>query len=134
MKMHLGMLRRETDKGEAKMRTEQNSQYRRALLQVLETCDCRPRPTAALAPQPDWNDKAAECHERYITDRNEEMRWGACEAARRALERLGRRTFGYCIDCRERIPAKRLAAMPWAERCLKCQLRRESLRELPRAA
>jgi DnaK suppressor protein len=38
-----------------------------------------------------------------------------------ALERLANGTFGKCIDCGKEIPAARLAAVPWTERCLEDQ-------------
>lgn len=38
-----------------------------------------------------------------------------------ALGRMKRHEFGVCIDCEEPITAKRLRAVPWAARCVKCQ-------------
>jgi len=32
-------------------------------------------------------------------------------------------TFGICLDCEEEINPKRLAAVPWAARCVACQER-----------
>jgi DnaK suppressor protein len=43
-----------------------------------------------------------------------------------ALGRLHSGRFGLCQDCGEPIDAERLAAQPWAARCLACQARRES--------
>ena len=37
------------------------------------------------------------------------------------LVRLGDRVYGLCIDCDDEIHAKRLAAIPWASRCIHCQ-------------
>lgn len=37
---------------------------------------------------------------------------------RDALQRLDHGTFGTCIDCGKEIPAARLAAIPWTERCI----------------
>jgi len=36
-------------------------------------------------------------------------------------ERLQGQGAEFCIDCDEKIPAKRRAAAPWAERCISCQ-------------
>lgn len=38
-----------------------------------------------------------------------------------ALGRISKSSFGICIDCDEPIAAKRLAALPWASRCVRCQ-------------
>jgi DnaK suppressor protein len=38
-----------------------------------------------------------------------------------ALRRAREGTFGICIDCESAIGPKRLAAVPWASRCIRCQ-------------
>ena len=38
-----------------------------------------------------------------------------------ALRRIDDGEFGICLDCEEPISPKRLAAVPWASYCLKCQ-------------
>jgi RNA polymerase-binding transcription factor len=38
-----------------------------------------------------------------------------------ALELIATGEYGFCIECGERISSKRLAALPWAALCLKCQ-------------
>jgi len=43
--------------------------------------------------------------------------------ARAALRRIDAGVFGTCRDCEEDINAKRLAALPWAIRCIACQER-----------
>ena len=43
-----------------------------------------------------------------------------------ALLRIARGTWGYCMDCGEEIEAERLAALPSASRCLRCQQRAEN--------
>jgi DnaK suppressor protein len=40
---------------------------------------------------------------------------------RDALSRISEGTFGSCVECEESINPKRLAAIPWASRCLACQ-------------
>jgi DnaK suppressor protein len=37
------------------------------------------------------------------------------------LERIRDGTFGSCIECESPISPKRLVALPWALRCIKCQ-------------
>jgi len=38
-----------------------------------------------------------------------------------ALRQLRDGSFGTCIECAEAISPKRLAAVPWAPRCIQCQ-------------
>lgn len=38
-----------------------------------------------------------------------------------ALDRVDEDEYGICIECSEAISAKRLAAIPWASRCIACQ-------------
>lgn len=45
----------------------------------------------------------------------------------RALQRVYEGTFAQCVTCGEEISHKRLIAMPWTERCLRCQDERERL-------
>src|SRR6266849_5812767 len=39
----------------------------------------------------------------------------------RALERIEDGTYGKCVNCGQPIPEKRLEAIPWAERDVKCE-------------
>ena len=41
--------------------------------------------------------------------------------ARAALRRIEERSFGTCLECDEDIHPKRLAAIPWAVLCIRCQ-------------
>jgi DnaK suppressor protein len=47
-----------------------------------------------------------------------------------ALERLGKGTYGSCIDCGAAIAAERLAHSPEAARCIACQELEERKSEL----
>ncbi len=38
-----------------------------------------------------------------------------------ALRRIKDGSYGLCLQCEEAISPKRLAAVPWAERCIQCQ-------------
>lgn len=38
-----------------------------------------------------------------------------------ALERLDSGEYGQCTHCEEKIPAKRLQAVPWTRYCINCQ-------------
>src|SRR5216683_6363783 len=39
----------------------------------------------------------------------------------RALRRIEQGTYGKCVDCGQPIPEKRLEAIPWASRDVKCE-------------
>ena len=43
-----------------------------------------------------------------------------------ALKRIDNGEFGICLDCEDPISPKRLAAMPWAAYCLRCQEMRDA--------
>ena len=45
---------------------------------------------------------------------------------RKALERIGAGIYGICVDCEEEINPRRLAAVPWAARCIVCQERSDT--------
>jgi DnaK suppressor protein len=61
---------------------------------------------------------------------------------RAALRRIQEDTFGTCLECDEDIHPKRLAAVPWATFCIRCQEAADRnleemnapSRDLPRAA
>jgi DnaK suppressor protein len=38
-----------------------------------------------------------------------------------ALERIDKHTYGLCAECDSQISEKRLAALPWAKCCIRCQ-------------
>jgi DnaK suppressor protein len=40
---------------------------------------------------------------------------------RAALQRIGDGTYGICQECDEPISLTRLAALPWAALCIRCQ-------------
>lgn len=54
------------------------------------------------------------------TRRLNAIRLAAIEAA---LKRIDRGDYGRCVDCGQDIPDRRLAAIPWAARCIACEER-----------
>ena len=56
------------------------------------------------------------------------------QAGRIALARLDSGEYGTCADCGDAIPAARLAAQPFAVRCIACQERRERATGLHRTS
>jgi DnaK suppressor protein len=49
----------------------------------------------------------------------------ALRAVEAAQARLAAGAYGRCVDCGQPIPAARLEARPTAERCIRCEERRE---------
>jgi len=43
------------------------------------------------------------------------------QSLRAALRRVEDGSYGACVQCEEEINPKRLAAVPWANRCIQCQ-------------
>jgi len=64
-------------------------------------------------------------HHTGNTDEIEATLTAAARAALRdltnALQRLADGTYGWCIDCAERLPIERLEVVPQVARCLSCQ-------------
>lgn len=49
----------------------------------------------------------------------------------RALQRIDRGEFGICVVCDEAISPRRLEAVPWAARCVRCQHVEDERRHQP---
>ena len=56
------------------------------------------------------------------------------EKIENALARLDERTYGYCFECGEEIAAQRLASLPFALRCTRCEEGREAAARAERLA
>ena len=67
-----------------------------------------------LAGEREFAVRALEHQSRSLTDING------------ALERIDSGEFGICLECEEPISPKRLAAVPWAAYCLRCQEMRDA--------
>jgi RNA polymerase-binding transcription factor DksA len=98
-----------------------NNSYRQTLSQIVQDCRCQTPTVEEPLPLADWEEQATELHDRYVTHIDEDIRWETCAAARRALARLQEDEFGRCADCGAEISPQRLTAVPWTERCVRCQ-------------
>jgi RNA polymerase-binding transcription factor len=56
------------------------------------------------------------------------------EKIENALVRLDERTYGYCFECGEEIARQRLASLPFALRCTRCEEGREASARAEKAA
>ncbi len=45
-----------------------------------------------------------------------------------ALKRISEGSFGKCLSCSKKIPAKRLKALPYAKYCVQCQSKEEKVK------
>ncbi len=52
--------------------------------------------------------------------------WETRTLVSEALKRIEGDTFGICVECDERISPKRLAAIPWAKYCIRCQEQKDN--------
>ena len=77
----------------------------------------------------DPTDEAQLAVERELKIRALDHDSGLLAAIRSALERIDYGDYGICQTCDGHISQKRLAAIPWALHCIRCQ---ESIDELPR--
>ena len=64
--------------------------------------------------------------EREFAVRNLEHQSKSLTQINGALERIDDGEFGICMECEEPISPKRLAAVPWAPYCLRCQEMRDA--------
>jgi DnaK suppressor protein len=69
----------------------------------------------------DQMDEIQHAYERDLEIRNVDRDSSLLRDVRAALRRIRDGSFGNCMDCEEPINPKRLAAVPWALRCIKCQ-------------
>jgi DnaK suppressor protein len=86
------------------------------LVQVL-----RQRDGIAIEKSADPMDEIQYATERDLAIRNVDRESALLRQVKAALQRVHDSSFGICIECEEAISPKRLAAVPWAPRCIQCQ-------------
>jgi DnaK suppressor protein len=59
--------------------------------------------------------------ERDLAIRNVDRESSLLRDVQDALRRIHGGEFGTCMECESAISPKRLAAVPWAARCIQCQ-------------
>jgi DnaK suppressor protein len=110
---------------EGQMMTEQKAggrfrqtleQKEAELIQVL-----RSRDGIAIEKSADQMDEVQYASERDLAIQNVDRESHLLRQVKAALQRTNDGTFGICIDCECPISPKRLAAVPWAKRCIRCQ-------------
>ena len=86
------------------------------LVQVLRTRD-----DIAIEKSADQMDEIQYASERDLAIRNVDRESALLRQVKAALRRIHDGSFGMCIECESAISPKRLAAVPWAQRCIQCQ-------------
>jgi DnaK suppressor protein len=81
----------------------------------------RRRDDIAIEKSADQMDEIQYASERDLAIRNVDRESNLLRQVRGALRRIHDGTFGTCIECDWVISPKRLAALPWAPRCIQCQ-------------
>ena len=83
----------------------------------------RNREAAAIETSADALDQIQHAVERELALGTLARESYGLRETRAALGRIADGSFGICLDCEEEINLKRLAAVPWAARCIVCQER-----------
>jgi DnaK suppressor protein len=86
------------------------------LVQVL-----RKRDGIAIEKSANQMDEIQYASERELAIRNVDRESNLLRQVRAALRRIHDGSFGTCIECEWAISPKRLTAVAWASRCIKCQ-------------
>ncbi len=81
----------------------------------------RNRDEIVIEKASDSIDEVQLMEEREFAIRNLDRESAMLRQIRRALDRVADGTYGVCLHCEEDISPKRMAAVPWAGYCIKCQ-------------
>jgi DnaK suppressor protein len=83
--------------------------------------ELRNRDGIAIEKSADQMDEIQYASERDLAIRNADREYTLLHHIQAALQRIRDDSFGTCIECEWAINPKRLAAVPWASRCIQCQ-------------
>ena len=75
----------------------------------------------AIQKSADQMDEIQYASERDLAIGNVDRESSRLREVKAALRRIEDRSFGTCIECESVISPRRLAAVPWAPRCIQCQ-------------
>jgi DnaK suppressor protein len=81
----------------------------------------RKRDGIAIEKSADQMDEIQYASERDLAIRNVDRDSSLLRQVKAALRRIHDGSFGICIECESAISSRRLAAVPWASRCIQCQ-------------
>lgn len=104
-----------------------NKSVERGIQEILEAKQAelagglRNRDGITIEKSADQMDEIQYATERDLAIRNVDRDSTLLRQVKTALVRIRNGSFGTCADCEEAISPKRLAAVPWAARCIQCQ-------------
>jgi DnaK suppressor protein len=75
----------------------------------------------AIEKSADEMDQIQNASERDLAMRHVDRDSALLRDVKAALRRISDGSFGTCIECESPISPRRLAAVPWALRCIQCQ-------------
>jgi DnaK suppressor protein len=81
----------------------------------------RYRDGIAIEKSADQMDEIQSASERELEIRNVDRDSALLREVKAALRRIEDGSFGVCAECDWAINPRRLAAVPWASRCIECQ-------------
>jgi DnaK suppressor protein len=81
----------------------------------------RTRDDIAIEKSADQMDEIQYASERDLAIRNLDRESNLLRQVRAALRRIHDGSYATCIECELAINPRRLAAVPWASRCIQCQ-------------
>ena len=90
--------------------------------------DLRNPQNIAIERSADQIDEIQYARERDLAIRNVDRESALLREVRAALQRIRHDSFGTCVECDCAIGPRRLAAVPWASRCIRCQDAAEQVR------
>jgi RNA polymerase-binding transcription factor len=91
----------------------------------------RHREGIAVERSADQLDEIEAASQRTLAICNLDRDYNQLRDVRAALRRIEDGSFGICQQCDEEIHAKRLAAVPWALFCMRCQEAVDNLENVP---
>jgi DnaK suppressor protein len=83
--------------------------------------ELRNRDGIAIEKSADQMDEIQYASERELAIRNVDRESHLLRQVKAALRRIDDGSFGTCVECESAISPRRLAALPWALLCIRCQ-------------
>jgi len=81
----------------------------------------RKRDGIAIEKSADQMDEIQYASERELAIRSVDRESSLLRQVKATLRRIHDGSFGICMECESAISPRRLAAVPWASRCIQCQ-------------
>jgi DnaK suppressor protein len=102
------------------MNTQQCKNTLPARNQELRSCQIG-RENIAIEKNAEPLDEIQQSADRVLVFNSITRNWQMSSLISEVLERIENHTYGLCAECDEQISEKRLAALPWAKYCIRCQ-------------